>query len=42
MAWNGCPNRVKSTIVTEPSGPLGDSVGNVQVPSMRESVKIEV
>ena len=41
IAWNGWPNRVKSTTFTEPGGPLGDSLCIGVTRSTRESGKIE-
>jgi hypothetical protein len=41
MAANGCPSKVNSTILTEPAGPLGESLGRVLTRSTRESGKIE-
>jgi hypothetical protein len=41
IAWNGCPKRVKSTIFTDPAGPLGESTGSGVTRFTRESGKIE-
>jgi hypothetical protein len=37
IATNGCPRSAKSTTVTEPAGPLGESAGKETTRSMRES-----
>jgi hypothetical protein len=41
MAWKRWPKSVKSTILTEPAGPLGVSAINGVTRSTRESGKTE-
>jgi hypothetical protein len=40
-AANRCPSRVNSTILTDPAGPLGESLGRAVTRSTRELGKIE-
>jgi len=41
IAWNRCPNSVKSTIFTGPGGPPGVSLNSVVTRSTRESGKMD-
>ena len=41
MAVNDCPKSTNSTTLTEPGGPLGDSLGIVTTRTTRESGKTE-